>query len=182
MIYTKTYGIQFSSHPQDRHGHKLNEIYCFVDASFADDPLKHHSTVGYIIYMNGGPICWRSKLAPTVVGSSTHAELAGACMAAQDVVQLRAVMAKLGFPQDGPTPIYEDNESCMAIANNHHSTHNKHIDVRSEIVREYVRLNEIVFVPVRTRDQKADMMTKPLCSVLYQDCASYPVVDGAKFK
>mmetsp|Transcript_61772 Transcript_61772/g.127702 ORF Transcript_61772/g.127702 Transcript_61772/m.127702 type:complete len:1753 (+) Transcript_61772:15-5273(+) len=182
MVRTKGKGIRFSSRPQDRHGHKLNELYCYCDASFADDPLKRRSTIGYIIFMNGSPICYRTKLAPTFVGSSTHAELAAACMAAQDIVQLRTVLETLGFAQDGPTPIYEDNESCIAIANNKRSTHNKHIDVRYEIVRDYVRLMEIVFVPCRTDQQKADFMTKALARLKFADNADFTVFDESSLE
>eukprot|EP00286_Rhodomonas_abbreviata_P008122 CAMPEP_0181343174 /NCGR_PEP_ID=MMETSP1101-20121128/31437_1 /TAXON_ID=46948 /ORGANISM="Rhodomonas abbreviata, Strain Caron Lab Isolate" /LENGTH=1673 /DNA_ID=CAMNT_0023454769 /DNA_START=92 /DNA_END=5115 /DNA_ORIENTATION=- len=181
MVATKDYGIQFSKLPEDRHGHKLNELYCFVDSSFADDPINSRSTIGYVIFMNGGPVAYKTKLAPTLVGSSTHAELAAACMASQDVVQLRAILAALGFPQDGPTPMYEDNESCIAIANNKRSTHNKHIDVCYEIIREYVRKMEIVFVSIGTADQLADFLTKALGKVKFKACADGVVVDGSEF-
>jgi hypothetical protein len=181
MIKTKDTGIEFSRHAEDRHGHMLNELYCFVDASFADDPIKRRSTVGHLVFMNGGPIVFKSKLAPTMVGSSTHAELAGACLAAQDVVQLRGILETLGFPQDGPTAMYEDNESCMAIANNKRTGGNKFIDVRYNIVREYVRTMQIVFVPINTKKQHADGMTKPLGPTPFKDCNSHVVVDGAEY-
>lgn len=40
MVRTKNKGIRFSCLPQDLHGHKVNQLYCFVDASFADDLVK----------------------------------------------------------------------------------------------------------------------------------------------
>eukprot|EP00961_Rhodomonas_salina_P219738 2970187-Rhodomonas_salina.4 len=167
--------------PEDQHGHKINELYCFCDASFADDPVNWLLMIGYIIFLNGAPICYRTKFTPTVVGSSTHAEVAAVCMALQDISQLRDLLASMSAEQEGPTPVYEDNESCMAIANNKRTTHNKAIEVRYQIIREYVRKRIIVLVPVGTDHQLADIMTKALGSAKFNHCADEIIVYSEDF-
>ena len=52
-----------------------------------------------------------------VAPSSTEAELIAAVTAAKIARFLRSVLRELGFPQDGPTPIYEDNKSAIDIVN-----------------------------------------------------------------
>lgn len=164
LVVTKHHGIKFSRNLDDLHGHKLNELYAYVDVSFADDQLTRRSTIGYLIFLNGGPIAWHTKLAPTLVKSTTHAELAALAQCVEEVVQIRLTLEKLCCPQDCPTLIYEDNESCITIINNKRTAQNKHINVQYEFVREQDWLRRITLVPCSTLDQRADGMTKPLGS------------------
>eukprot|EP00961_Rhodomonas_salina_P271320 3666213-Rhodomonas_salina.1 len=103
-------------------------------------------------------------------------------MAAQDIVQLRDLLASMGVEQEGLTPVYEDNELCIAIANNKRTTHNKAIDVHYQIIREFVRKLIIVFVPIGTDHQLADIMTKALGSAKFDHCANEIVVFKEDFK
>lgn len=41
-----------------------------------------------------------------------------------DYVQLCNLLTTMGIEQEGQTPVYEDNELCMVIANNKHTMHN----------------------------------------------------------
>jgi hypothetical protein len=69
----------------------------------------------------------------------------------------------IGVPGHEPTVIYEDNPGCIALTENpvmHKRT--KHIDIRHHFIRERVESGEIVLKYVATRDQLADMLTKPL--------------------
>jgi hypothetical protein len=49
--------------------------------------------------------------------SSTKAELLAAVEAAKIAKCLCSDLRELGFSQDGPTPIYEDNESTVNVIN-----------------------------------------------------------------
>jgi hypothetical protein len=83
--------------------------------------------------------------------------------AVQDAIYLRQLFNDLGFEQREPTVIYEDNQGCIALTENpvmHKRT--KHIDIRHHFIREKVESKEIVLKYVATRDQLADMLTKPL--------------------
>jgi hypothetical protein len=182
MILKKHDGIAYSRNIEDLEGFDVNTIYAYSDASFADDKPSRRSTIGYIIFMNGGPIAWKSKLSPTVVTSSGHTELAALNMCAEDVVQIRVMLDKLGFPQKEPTPIYCDSEAAIAIANNKRSTHNKGIDVKYEQIREWIRKRDIITVPCSTHDQRADIMTKPLGATKFAINAAEIVVDSRDFR
>jgi hypothetical protein len=60
-------------------------------------------------------------------------------------------------------PLLLDNESAVKIANNpvqHYRT--KHIDIRHHFLRDHVAKGDIILEGVRSKDQLADMFTKPL--------------------
>eukprot|EP00961_Rhodomonas_salina_P005856 79248-Rhodomonas_salina.1 len=109
MVKSKHYGITFSRNVEDLAGFAINTMFAYSDASYGDDLIGRKSTIGYIIFMNGGPVAWKSKLTPTVESSSTHAELAALAACAEDVCNLRTILKTLGFEQKEPTPIYVDN-------------------------------------------------------------------------
>jgi hypothetical protein len=89
--------------------------------------------------MAGGAISWQSKLQPTVAQSTTEAEYIAASAAAREGVYLRHLLSDLGFEQQEPTIVYEDNTGAIALAENpvHHSR-TKHIDIRFHYIRECV--------------------------------------------
>ena len=51
--------------------------------------------------------------------SSTEAEFLAAVTAAKHAKYLRAVLLEIGYPQDGPTPLYEVNMSAISMINTH---------------------------------------------------------------
>ena len=72
------------------------------------------------------------------------------------------LISDMGHPQDLPTPLYEDNESCCKLIKNY-CGHDKikHLDIRSSIVREHHSRNIMSVHSVPDRDQLADVFTKP---------------------
>ena len=76
---------------------------------------------------------------------------------------LRRLLNDIGFFQDGPTVMYEDNQSCIASAIgelNHKTT--KHIKPKFHYVKDVVKLEEVILVYCDTHDMIADLLTKPL--------------------
>eukprot|EP00961_Rhodomonas_salina_P001534 21223-Rhodomonas_salina.1 len=53
LVKHKHDGIKFSCNAADLDGHAINELFCYVDLSFADDPLTRRSTGGHLIFLNG---------------------------------------------------------------------------------------------------------------------------------
>ena len=59
--------------------------------------------------------------------------------------------------------VREDNEGAISLANNPlSSARSRHIDVRHHFLREKVADGTVRIIHVRTADQHADGMTKPL--------------------
>ena len=65
--------------------------------------------------------------------------------------------------EDGPTKLWLDNMSTMAIAkNNKFHTWTKHIDIRHHLVHEAVEHGTIAVEYVPTSENVAEGLTKPL--------------------
>ena len=87
----------------------------------------------------------------------------------RDVLSLMQLMKEVDaiFPIKQPKPIircnvYEDNESCIAMAKNRKfSPRTKHIAIKYHHFRSHV--DKSIFIhSVDTNEQIADMLTKPL--------------------
>lgn len=140
----------------------MNKMICFVDASHADtEELK--TSCGFLIYMNGGPISWRTHVEDTHAMSPTESEYMSLYHATKEVLSLRNIMEEIGFAQTSPTPIYEDNEAAIAIVKNPKKHHNlKHIELKYHLTRRSLENGSIEVLKVDTTEQDADIMTKAL--------------------
>ena len=142
----------------------------FADADYAGDKDNRRSTSGYTFTLSHGDdvntIDWKAKQQDVVALSSAESELISACSATQSAVYIRQLLTDLGFKQDEPTVIMEDNQACIAMSNNpitHKRT--KHIDIRYHFVREKVESKEVELVYIPTQHQLADILTKPLSNI-----------------
>jgi hypothetical protein len=63
----------------------------YSDADWGAHLDTRRSTTGYVFYLAGGPISWKSKLQPTVALSSTEAEYMALTAAAQEAMCLRGL-------------------------------------------------------------------------------------------
>ena len=167
-----SFGLPSSSfHPEDTTQGKL---VCFVDAAYGNDPTKRQSTTGYAFTYSGGAIVYRSKAQSIVALSSTEAELIAAVTAAKTAWFLRSVLWELGFPQDGPTPIYEDNKSAIDIVNSNKPTErSRHIDIWFFAIQDWKARGDIVMKHIPGVINPSDDLTKPLGWILHSRHARY---------
>ena len=68
----------------------------FSDSDWAGCVDTCQSTSGFVWIMNGGAICWRSRLQSIVALSSTEAEYVGVTPAVQEILWLRDLLCELG--------------------------------------------------------------------------------------
>lgn len=136
------------------------QAYC--DSDFAGDESSK-STTGYIINYGGAPIQWKSQKQPLVTLSSTEAELVSLGSTVKDLVWIRQLAQELKIIKDEATTIYCDNQSAIRLALNERSVQRtRHMGVRAAFTREQVRNKEVKVEHVRTDNQLADFLTKPL--------------------
>jgi hypothetical protein len=86
----------------------------------------------------------------------------------KEVLSFRKLVRDFGHPPQGATTIFEDNQACIAIAQNptaHGRT--KHFDVAQLFVRERVTIGDIRLEYINTKENTADLMTKPLGKALF---------------
>ena len=141
------------------------KVIGYVDSDWAGDSVTRKSTTGFIFMLAGAAISWSSKKQTVVALSSTEAEYMAACTATQEAVYLRTLMKDLKMEQVGPTTIYQDNQSSIAIANSDVSSkRTKHIDIRYHYVQEKIQSEEIKIKYRETTKMAADCLTKAVGS------------------
>ena len=79
--------------------------------------------------------------------------------AVQEALWLRSLAASIKIQIAEPIIIYEDNNSCISIANNPTShKRSKHIDIKYHFSREQVENNVITLERISTGNQIADAL------------------------
>ena len=72
-------------------------------------------------------------------------------------------MSELGNAPTGPTTLFEDNQSAIAMTKNPQSHgRTKHIDIKYHFIRDQVSKGTITLKYCATEDMTADVFTKAL--------------------
>ena len=154
---TKNYGITYKYLPNS-----IPTFQGFTDAAFADRE-DMMSMTGYLIKAADAVITWKSGKQGVTTQSTTEAEFIALWEGRQEAQWLRNLYQELGYAQEKPTTIYCDNTSAVAIAKNptyHKRT--KHIDTKYYWVHEKIQAERLIAEYIRTEDQTADILMKPL--------------------
>jgi hypothetical protein len=151
-----------------RRGEGSGVLKAFADADFAGEPepndLPLRSTSGLVIYLQGiGPIFSQSCLQPTISRSTAESEYKAVGAAAQAVSSIRQLLEELGFPQEDPTVVYNDNQACIAMTKNRTSGFStRHLKIQFHYIRQLVGDKEICLEYCPTDKMIADIFTKAL--------------------
>lgn len=141
----------------------------YVDSDWAGNEIDRKSTTGYIFQMfDNCTICWNTKRQSTVATSSTEAEYMALYEGIKEACWLKSLISSINVKIKLPIKIFEDNNGCIAIANNptdHKRT--KHIDVKYHFSREKIEENHVNLEYISTGDQIADMFTKSIPAVQF---------------
>lgn len=115
---------------------------------------------------------WLSKLQTVVALSTTEAEYMAATQACKEAIWIQRLMEELGHKQQ-KISVYCDSQSALHIARNptfHSRT--KHIGVQYHFVREVVEEGSVDMQKIHTKDNLADVMTKPINADKFIWCRS----------
>ena len=145
-------------------------LYASVDASYACHLEDRKSHTGYTLHIGRTSGCFfaASRKQTVTAQSSTEAEFIGTNSVARDIVWCRMLLEELGFPQQGPTIVYEDNKSTIDLlssAKYHAKT--KHIEVRYFYVKDQLASGILSFQYQPTVDMVSDVLTKPSSEALF---------------
>ncbi len=158
-------------------------LECYVDADFAGgwssgdhtNPECVLSRTGFVIMYAGCPLTWCSKLQTEIALSTTESEYIALSQAMREVIPFMNLMMEVGdiFTLHNPKPVFhckvfEDNNSCIRVAESPKFTpRTKHIAIKYHHFRSYVADKTIAILPINTKDQLADIFTKPLDKVIF---------------
>ena len=136
----------------------------------ADNPENLMSRTGYVIMYAGCPILWCSKLQTEIALSTTEAEYIALSQAVREVLPLMELMKELNVvlkinisKPEFFCEVFEDNRSAIAVAESKKYTpRTKHIALKYHHFRRYVHDKTIRIKSIDTKEQTADIFTKPL--------------------
>ena len=104
-----------------------------------------------------------SRKQAIIADSSTSAEFIGTHKACQQIGWTQNLLSEMGVPISSPTEVYQDNMSTIKlIVHKGNETRTKNIDLRYNIIREFLQQKRIVVRYLPTEYMIADMLTKPL--------------------
>lgn len=144
-------------------------LKAYSDADWAGCSDSRRSTTGWCMYLGDSLVSWKCKKQERVSKSSTEAEYRAMSGACSEIVWLRRLVSKLGFPQASPTLLHVDHKSAIQITENpvfHEIT--KHIEVDCHYIRDAYADGTIQLPHVSTTFQIADIFTKSLSKIRHQ--------------
>lgn len=148
--------------------HQADTLIGYSDSDWAGDRNDSKSTSGYVFKLHGNTISWASRKQPTVSKSSTEAEYIALAEAISECEWLRKLLVDLMVKFDETVSIYEDNTSCIKIAEEPREYKRmKHLDVKYMFVRDFVQKKKYKLIQISSEDQVADIMTKALGRILF---------------
>jgi transposase InsO family protein len=163
---TCDFGIKFT---------KSNEfkLIGFSDSDWGGSADDMKSTSGYCFTLGSSVFSWSSKKQETVAQSTAEAEFIAATAAVNQAMWLRKILSDLHLDHKEATKIFVDNQAAIAISHNpvfHGKT--KHFNIKLFFLREVQKDGVITLVYCKTEEQNADILTKPLSTIKFEDMRS----------
>lgn len=144
-------------------------MLAYTDSDYARDLDDRRSTSGYVFMLNGGAVTWSSKKQPMVTLSTTEAEYVAAASCACQWLWMRQILENIHGNQGNSIKVMCNNSSTIKLAKNPvFHDRSTHIDVRYRFLRDLTRDEVIDLKYCGTREQLADIMTKPLKLELFE--------------
>jgi hypothetical protein len=180
VVDTKWYGLKMVPTYNAKTGQWTITIY--TDSDWAGDKDNRISITGYIVFLMGVAVLWKSQAQRSVSLSSSEAEYYALAEAAKDVKFVVKVLISMGIPVQLPVIIRVDNMGAIFMSQNGSATsRTRHVDTRYHFVREFVMSGFIKIIFVRSADNVADPFTKNVTGEVYESHVKEYVVDRDLF-
>jgi hypothetical protein len=153
-------------------------LNCYVDADFtgnwtkdtSHDPNSVKSRTGYVICFANCPVLWASKLQSEIALSTTEAEYIALSQAMRELIPMQSILKEISEMTKfiiGDTiahcTVFEDNQGCIDLIHSPKiNPRTRHISIKYHHFREHVRAGHLRIQWISTKDQLADIFTKPL--------------------
>jgi len=100
-----------------------------------------------------------------------EAELMAIKETSTQAIHLRALLTELGEKQPAPTTVHTDSKSAHdSLISENFSKRLKHVTVARQWIREQLAGQIVELQHVRTTEQPADFLTKPLPAAAFKTC------------
>nr|AEJ07943.1 Ji4 putative pol protein [Zea diploperennis] len=138
------------------------DLIGYSDADWAGCKINRKSTSGTCQFLGRSLVSWASKKQNSVALSTAEAEYIAAGHCCAQLLWMRQTLRDYGYKLT-KVPLLCDNESAIKMADNpvEHSR-TKHIAIRYHFLRDHQQKGDIEISYINTKDQLADIFTKPL--------------------
>jgi hypothetical protein len=145
------------------------DIVINTDSDYGGDKESRISVTGYIVYLLGVPICWKSKSQISVTLSSSEAEFVSLSEGAKEIKFIAQVLITMGITLKLPVIVCVDNVGAIFMAENVTTTgRTKHVDSRYHYVQEFVEDGFVKIIFVCTAENYSDQFTKNVTGNIYE--------------
>jgi len=141
------------------------------DADWGGELDERKSRSGYLVRINGSIVSYASKIQKTVALSSAEAEYYAISVAAQEIAWISQVLSEIlmGTMEHSIPILHCDNRAAISISSKDiHHNRTKHIDIRHHFIRDEIQQKKLQIEWISTKEQVADILTKPLGNILFQ--------------
>jgi len=136
-------------------------LHVYSDSDFAGDKEKRISIAGFVLYVLGVAVSWRSKGERSVTLSSTEAEYVAISEAVKEIKFVYQLLMSMKINVELPIVVRVDNIGAIYLSENATTSgRTKHVDTRYHYVHEYIEGKFIKIIFVRSEDNDSDIFTK----------------------
>ena len=133
------------------------------DAFTAADVDTRRSRTGYVILVNNNVIDYGTAMQSKTATSTPVAEYVALASGLKQLLWISQIIEECEIKVNYPCQVHEDNEGCIAIANNPMAQkRTRHMEIRYHFIRDYVNDGKIKISHCPTTRMLADMLTKAL--------------------
>ncbi|KAL5823894.1 hypothetical protein ACOSQ4_021794 [Xanthoceras sorbifolium] len=153
----------------------------FTDADWGSCLDDRKSTSGLCVFLGQNLVTWGARKQKVVARSSTEAEYRALAQAATEVIWFQSLFSELKLSLHGVPIIWCDNTSATSLAHNPvYHARTKHIELDLHFLRDKIAAHvfEVRFVP--SKEQLADIFTKPLPTARFDKLKSKLILDKSK--
>lgn len=143
-------------------------LIAYSDADWGGDTADRKSTSGTLLQLAGSSILWKSSKQKSVALSTTEAEYLAISEVCKNVIWIRAMLQDFDVDMSQATPIHEDNQGAIAWTTDG-VRHAKHVSIRMNFVKEQFEQGHVKIVYCPTDQMVADILTKPLLRVKFEE-------------
>ena len=144
------------------HGQSVSQGFCDSDGMVT---VGNKAILGYVFQFGTGTVSWSSKRGDLVPFSTYEAEIQALAHATKEAVWIKHFTSEVLRINHDPIALYCDNMGAIKTVTAKEISFNaktKHLDIRKNGVRDYIRNKTIDVKYVPTKEQRADIMTKQL--------------------
>jgi hypothetical protein len=167
MLRGLDHGLYYPRCPVEAH------LVGYSDSDHASDIGTSKSTSGILFFFGKCLVSWQSVKQQVVALSSCEAEFIAASTALTQALWLVRLLSDLLGRDTGAAELRMDSKSALALTKNPvFHERSKHIQVRHHFIRGCLEEGSIKTGYINTKDQRADLLTKPLGRIRFLELCS----------